>query len=329
MTATTFAAPAVTAPGEHRMQLQITGLQLISDSVMEVTLTDADGRELPAWSPGAHIDLEVRPGLVRQYSLCGDHLNRNEFRIAVLREPDSRGGSQAVHEHLEVGDSIAARGPRNQFALHPAQEYLFIAGGIGITPLIPMMAHAHATGVPFRLVYGGRVRASMAYAAALESAYPGQVELCPQDETGPLRLAEILGDDHQPGRDVFCCGPARLLDAIDSHCAHWPDDTVCMERFRAIQVDTSADSAFEVELAASGQILTVAAEQSILAAVEAAGASVLSSCQEGTCGSCETPLLGGVADHRDSVLTPDEQTAQDTIMLCVSRACSSRLILDL
>ncbi|WP_342660454.1 Phthalate dioxygenase reductase [Rhodococcus ruber] len=312
-----------------RMSLTVSGRNTVADGVVELTLTDPEGQLLPEWSPGAHVDLILGTDLVRQYSLCGDPGDRFSYTVAVLREPDSRGGSRAVHEATAVGDTIEVQGPRNNFELNPAEEYLFIAGGIGITPLIPMIADADERGIPFRLVYGGRARSSMAYVHELESRYPERVQIWPQDVLGLLDLPTVLAD-YRPGRQVYTCGPTPLLDAIEGHCSAWPAGAVNMERFRAKEVAAGVvDSEFEVELAQTGVTVTVPADRSILDVVEEAGAVVVSSCREGTCGSCETPLLEGEADHRDSLLTREEKEANETMFICVSRACSKKLVLDL
>lgn len=330
-----YTTPLISATGSDQMppggqmELAVAARTAVADAVVELTLTHPDGLALPEWSPGAHLDLILGEGLVRQYSLCGDPGDRTTYRVAVLREPESRGGSRAVHDGLAVGGTVGVQGPRNNFELMEASEYLFVAGGIGITPLIPMIAAVEARGIPFRLVYGGRARASMAYVEALESRYPDRVEVCPQDQMGHLDLPGILGE-HRPDRLVFTCGPSPLLDAIESYCVQWPAGAVNMERFRAKEANHGAvDTAFEVELAHTGVTVTVPPGRSILDVVEEAGASVLTSCREGTCGSCETPILEGAADHRDSLLTQEEKDAQETMFICVSRACSPRLVLDL
>ena len=211
----------------------------------------------------------------------------------------------------------------------PADSYLFIAGGIGITPILPMMAAADAAGRPWTLTYGGRTAASMAFRADLLARYPGQVRIQPQDETGLLDLAAVLGRP-QPGRLVYCCGPGSLLDAVQGCCAGWPGGTLHLERFTAAAAaHRQSGLAFEVELAQAGLTLTVPPGRSILEVIESAGVPVLSSCTEGTCGTCETAVLAGEPEHRDSVLSPDERAAGDTIMICVSRSVTPRLILDL
>jgi ferredoxin-NADP reductase len=311
-------------------ELVLAGKELIARDVVLLTLRDPDGRQLPEWTPGAHVDLVLRPDLIRQYSLCGDPADRSAWRVAVLREPSGRGGSRFVHDELREGSTVRILGPRNHFPLVEADEYLFIAGGIGITPIVPMLAAAQARGARWRLVYGGRTRDSMAFAERLRDAYPGQVELCPQDETGLLDLDRLLGEP-APGTLVYCCGPDPLLHAVRDRCRNWPAGALHLERFSQTApapVDAAA-TPFEVELALSGLTLAVPAEQSVLETVEKAGIGVLSSCREGTCGTCETAVLGGVPDHRDALLTEAERAANDTMMICVSRARSPKLVLEL
>ncbi|UZF48530.1 PDR/VanB family oxidoreductase [Rhodococcus rhodochrous] len=314
---------------ERRLELTVAGKERVADGVVRLTLTAPDGSCLPAWTPGAHLDLVLGDGLVRQYSLCGDPDDRATYEVGVLLEPTSRGGSRYVHETLAVGDVVVVRGPRNHFTLIDAEEYLFVAGGIGITPLIPMLASAAARGVPFRLVYGGRTRSSMAFVDELNDLYPDRVEVIPQDEFGHLDLPAVIGDPRD-GVAVYTCGPGPLLDAIDEHCSAWTPGALHMERFRAKDLPAgTVDTEFIVELAQTGVTVTVPADRSLLDVVEDAGVTVLSSCREGTCGTCETPILDGEADHRDSLLTQEEKDANDTMFICVSRAHSERIVLDL
>ncbi|WP_410590109.1 PDR/VanB family oxidoreductase [Amycolatopsis sp. lyj-23] len=293
----------------------------LADGVVRLTLRDPDGGSLPPWEPGAHIDL-VLPGFVRQYSLCGDPAETSAYQVAVLREPGGRGGSAYVHDALSAGDRVEVDGPRNHFALVEAERYLFVAGGIGITPILPMLDAATASGRDWQLVYGGRTRASMAFTAEL-AHHGDRVSFRPQDEHGLLDLPTLLAAT-RPGTAVYCCGPEPLLAAVE---ALGPAD-LHVERFTAA-ADDGERTAFEVELAGSGRVLPVPADRSILEVVEEAGITVLSSCREGTCGTCETGVLGGTPDHRDSVLTAAERQENEVMMLCVSRACSPRLVLDL
>jgi ferredoxin-NADP reductase len=314
---------------EPELDLVLEKKETLADGVVQLTLRDPAGADLPAWEPGAHVDLVLSGDLTRQYSLCGDPAERSVLQVAVLREPAGRGGSAHVHDVLAEGDTVRVRGPRNHFALVQAPRYLFLAGGIGITPILPMIAAAEAAGADWRLVYGGRTLASMAFRDRLQERYPDRVEVRPQDETGLLDLAALLGE---PAADtaVYCCGPEPLLAAVEERCAAWPAGSLHLERFAPkAGADDGPREAFEVELAQTGTTLTVPADRSILEVVEDAGVGILSSCREGTCGTCETGVLEGVPDHRDSVLTPDEQAANDAMMICVSRSCSARLVLDL
>lgn len=313
--------------GEPELHVVVECRRRLAEGVLELVLR-SDAGPLPAWEPGAHLDLVLGDGLVRQFSLCGDPADRTRYVVAVLREPAGRGGSAFVHEHLDVGDRLTVRGPRNHFRLVDAAQYLFIAGGIGITPLLPMIRRLAASGARWRLVYGGRSRTSMAYLDEL-TGLP-DVSVCPQDECGLLDLESILGPAPD-GCVVYCCGPESLLAAVEQRCAaSWPAGALHVERFSPRPIEAAEPvTAFDVECAESGVVVHVPADTSILAAVEAAGISVLSSCQEGTCGTCETVILAGEADHRDSVLSPEEQRAGEVMMICCSRARSPRLVLQL
>ena len=320
--------------GEADRELIVARKEGAADGVAVLELRDLAGTPLPGWQPGAHIDLLLGPGLARQYSLCGDPADAATWRIAVLREAAGRGGSRHVHDVLAEGCRVRARGPRNHFALELAGRYLFIAGGIGITPILPMIAAAEAAGTPWTLTYGGRTLSSMAFRDELRSRYGDRVLLQPQDEAGLLDLDELLGEP-SAGTLVYCCGPEPLLVAVESRCASWPAGALHVERFappagQAPARPAAAEAeAFEVELAQTGRLIRVSAETSILRAVEAAGVQVLSSCTEGICGTCETAVLDGVPDHRDSLLTPAQRAAGDTMMICVSRSATPRLVLDL
>lgn len=313
---------------EHQADLVVDRKDVVAAGVVVLTLRPAHGGPLPAWRPGAHLDLLLPGGLTRQYSLCGDPADRTAYRVGVLLEPESRGGSRYVHETLATGSTVATRGPRNNFALLPSPRYTFVAGGIGVTPILPMVAAAAAAGADWRLLYGGRTRGSMAFLDEL-SAYGDSVTVAPQDETGLLDLASWLAAP-RPDTKVYCCGPEPLLQAVERQCASWPGGALHVERFTAKEAREPVRlEAFEVVLHRSGLTLTVPPGVSILHAVEQAGVPVLSSCQEGTCGTCETTVLDGEPDHRDSLLTEEEQAAGDLMMICVSRSCSPRLVLEL
>jgi ferredoxin-NADP reductase len=311
---------------EPELRLEVEKKELLADDVVLLTLRDPSGAELPEWTPGAHLDLVLTADLVRQYSLCGDPGERSVYRVAVLREPAGRGGSAHVHDVVAEGDTVLVRGPRNRFALVDAPGYVFVAGGIGITPLVPMIAAAHAAGADWQLVHGGRSRASMAF-TELAGRHPDRVALVPQDEAGLLDVAGILAA--AAGRPVYCCGPEGLLAAVEAEGERL-GVPVHVERFSARPGALDGpDEAFEVELSGSGTVVAVPAGCSILDALEGAGIATLSSCREGTCGTCETGVLAGEPDHRDSLLTEEEQASNEVMMLCVSRSRSPRLVLEL
>lgn len=321
--------PIVERQADAALEVEVSRRWLAADGVIGLELGAADGGALPDWEPGAHIDILLPDGGARQYSLCGDPADRRVWRIGVLREAEGRGGSRWLHDELRAGDRLATRGPRNHFPFDRAAEYLFIAGGIGVTPLIPMVAAAAAAGARYRFVYGGRSLETMGFRDEL-ARFGDKVEICPECDTGMLDLDGLLGTP-KPDTLVYSCGPGGLLDAIEARTAHWPIGSIRMERFspRAIAGRAGGDTEFEVELARSGRILTVPAHRSLLDVLEEAGTDVVSSCAEGTCGSCITTLLAGEADHRDSVLTDVEHASGDQIVVCVSRCLGKRLTLDL
>ncbi|MFJ2395658.1 MULTISPECIES: PDR/VanB family oxidoreductase [unclassified Streptomyces] len=309
---------------DYEAELVVAEREFVADGVVALTLRHSRGEELPGWEPGAHVDVVLGPGLERQYSLCGDPADHGAWRIAVLREPHGRGGSSHVHERVDVGDRVRVRGPRNHFALTPAPRYRFVAGGIGITPILPMLAAAQAAGAEWTLLYGGRARGSMAFVREL-SRYGDRVTIAPQDESGLLDLDSVLSDI-PGGTLVYCCGPGPLLDAVQERC---PAGLLHVERFAPKAQEPDSDDEFEVVLARSGRTLTVPADVSVLDTVRGAGVEVLFSCAEGTCGTCETDVLEGTPDHRDSVLTDAERAAGETMLICVSRCRGKRLVLDL
>ncbi|GAA3019123.1 PDR/VanB family oxidoreductase [Streptosporangium longisporum] len=307
------------------LDLRVATKTRVADGVVALTLEHPDGGRLPDWTPGAHVDLVLPGGLTRQYSLCGDRWDPRTYRIGVLREPDGRGGSAYVHDVLAEGDTVAIGGPRNNFPLVPSERYLFVAGGIGITPLLPMIHQAELLDADWHLLYGGRTRASMAFADEL-ARHGDRVTLAPQDERGPLDLPERP----EPGTRVYCCGPAGLLEAVERRAAHWPAGSLRTERFTAGNGSTPArDEPFEVVLRRSGVSVTVTPDRSVLQAINDAGVGVLSSCRQGLCGTCETGVLEGVPDHRDALLDDAERAAGDSMFVCVSRSRSDRLVLDL
>ncbi|MET9386231.1 PDR/VanB family oxidoreductase [Streptomyces sp. NPDC002928] len=307
------------------LELEVVALRRESDCVLSVELADPERRLLPTWEPGAHIDLGL-PDQVRQYSLCGDPAERRHYRIAVLREPASSGGSAYVHERLRPGELVEVGGPRNLFPLtDDAKCHVFVAGGIGITPLLPMIRTLEADGRDWRLLYGGRSRRSMAFLAEL-AAYGDKVEIRPFDESGHLDLQAGLGESAEKVA-VYCCGPEPLIAAAEEHCSTWPDGALHVERFAApARADDGDLVAFDLILKQSGQRLAVPADCSALDVLDTAGIAVPNACRDGICGSCETKVLGGLPLHRDLLTDPDRT---DAFLPCVSRARSGELVLDL
>ena len=314
---------------EHETDLVVREARAVADDVVVLTLADPRGGELPPWTPGAHIDLILGDDLTRQYSLCSSPSKPDAWRLGVLRAPDSRGGSEWVHTALTTGSTVRVRGPRNHFPLVASPRYLFIVGGIGITPILPMIAEAEAAGADWRLLYGGRQRASMAFLDEL-AAYGDRVTIVPQDELGMLDLESVLGTP-QPDTLVYCCGPEGLLSAVEKFCENWPPGMLHLERFSAKPQEPAAeaDSSFELVLERSGLTLQVPPDKSVLSVIREAGVSVLASCLEGVCGTCETEVIDGDVDHRDSVLNEEEQASNEYMMVCVSRCRSPRLTLNL
>lgn len=331
-----MSAPAITQPTanvrEFSTELVVRKRSAPAEGVAILDLVAPDGQDLPRWEPGAHIDLVLGGGLTRQYSLCGDPHDSSVWRVGVLLDPNSRGGSRYVHENLCEGAVVEVRGPRNNFPMVDSPHYRFIAGGIGITPILTMIQAAQRSGAEWTLLYGGRTRGSMAFTGELTEQYPQRVTVWPQDEFGLLDLASLFKSP-EDNTLVYCCGPEPLLAAVEQHSAHWPAGTLHIERFAA--KDRSGEQAgdaldrFEVVCQRSGVSIEIAEHQSILEVLQDEGIPIMGSCFEGVCGTCQVRVLQGEVDHRDSVLSDAEQAAGEVMMTCVSRSRSERLVLDL
>lgn len=315
--------------GDKRFQARIVQQALEADSVVSFVLKSLDGRPLPAWAPGAHVDLCLPSGLVRQYSLCGDPDDLASYRIAVLRQPDGRGGSREIHDTLRVGQTVGLGGPRNAFALVAASRYLFVAGGIGITPILPMVREVAASGTDWRLIYGARSRDRMSFLRTLGAHEGARVDLRPADESERIDVDDIV--TAAAGEcEVYACGPQGLLDDLEAKFAvAGLGRRLHIERFvPARAAALPGDGTIRVFLARSGVHVDVAPDCSILEALRRAGHEIASSCEQGFCGTCETRVLDGIPDHRDALLTDKERAAGNVMMLCVSRAISPTLTLD-
>ncbi|MFE1595653.1 PDR/VanB family oxidoreductase [Nocardia sp. NPDC058705] len=308
-------------------KLEVVAIESAATGVVRVELKAPDGTPLPEWAPGAHIAVEL-DGRSRQYSLCGSRRDRDRWSIAVLREPESRGGSAYIHERLTLGELITYKGPENRFEFTAAAHTVFIAGGIGITPLVPMMEQAGELGLSWILYYGGRTFESMAFISELTNRYPERVITRPQDTEGLLDIDAIVGGLDSSAQ-IYCCGPTGLIDAVEqSGAAH--GIAVRTERFHAVLTDDAADNdSYLVELAESGREITVAENTSLLDALREHGIDISSSCEEGTCGTCEVVVLAGAITHRDCVLSDEERQSGETMMACVSRGAGPVLRLAL
>ena len=309
------------------VELVVAGRETGGRRTLAIRLRRPDGGDLPGWTPGAHIDLELGPGLVRQYSLCGDPADRSVLRVAVQREPDGRGGSRLAHERLTVGATVRVRGPRNTFPLVPARRYLFVAGGIGITPIAPMVAAADAAGARWRVgTTGDARRATMAFATTCGSGRrPGAPASAGRDRAA--RPGRVAGPARR--RPRLLLRPGTTDRRGGGGCAGWPPGRLHVERFAAAGDTGAPETAIEVELALSGRTVTVPPGTPILQAVEEAGVPVLSSCREGTCGTCETPVLGGRARAPRQPAHRAGAGRRGHMMICVSRARTPRLVLEL
>jgi ferredoxin-NADP reductase len=298
--------------------------------VVALTLASADGALLPSWHPGAHLDIHLPSGRVRQYSLCGDPARRDVYRIAVRRIPDGGGGSVELHD-LPVGATVTTGGPRNAFPLSvpgygsPTQRVRFVAGGIGITPILPMLGHADRLGVEWSMVYAGRSRGSLPFLDEV-ATFGDRVDIRTDDVHGVPTPAQLLGDCPD-GTTVYACGPAPMLTAIRTTLAGRDDVELHFERFAAPPVVNGHD--FSVGVASTGATVRVGATETLLSALRRAGVSAPYSCQQGFCGTCRTRVLDGRVDHRDTLLT-DPERANGMMLVCISRAArGERLTLDL
>ena len=307
------------------LSLVVDSVHVEAEDVLGVSFRDVAGRPLPAWSHGSHLDLTLPSGRRRQYSLCGDPADRSTYSIAVRRLPAGGGGSLEVHEVVKPGVRLAVRGPLNAFPLINAEQYLFLAGGIGITPVLPMVEAVARRGWDWRFVYTGRSRASMPFLDRVEALDPARVQVRPDDEKGQPTVVELLVDA-APDAAVYCCGPAPMLDGVVAAVHARGTGSVHTERFAAPPV--IGGKAFEVRLARHGTTLQVPADRSVLAVVREALPEIGYSCQQGFCGTCKAAVLEGEVDHRDGRLTQAEREAGD-MLICVSRSRSGPLTLDL
>ena len=318
----------------HWLDAQIASVRDVADGIREFTLTPRNGIEFPAFSAGAHIDVHVEEGLVRQYSLCNSPSDSDRYVIAVKKEVDGRGGSRAMHENVKTGQAIEISEPRNNFPLaKSATDYVLVAGGIGITPILGMAHELYERGASFEVHVSARDKASLPFGDSLsELPFSDRISVYLNDEPERKFIPEKAVALWEEGRELYICGPSGFMEWVESSLTgiDWPNEKIFSETFVAREIDMSENKAFEVELARSGKVLTVEPDQFLLDVLNDNGAGVICSCTQGICGSCITPVLSGQPEHRDVIMTDAERAANDKMCVCVGRAkTGERLVLDL
>lgn len=316
------------------LQVRVTRKIVEAEDICTFELSSTDGAPLPSFAAGSHVDVQTPGGLIRQYSLCNNPAETQRYLIGVLRDAASRGGSIAMHEQVHEGSLLQISAPKNHFALAPdAPHHLLMAGGIGVTPILCMAERLAGTGASFEMHYATRSRARMAFLARIQAAsFAPQVALHFDDgePAQQLNIAAVLAS--QPaGSHLYVCGPKGFMDAVlgAARGSEWTENRIHFEFFAAEVQPQAGDGRFEVQLASSGRVIPVAADQTVLAALAGAGVVLPSSCEQGVCGTCLTRVISGVPDHRDQYLLPEEHAAGDQFMPCCSRAKTPRLVLDL
>ncbi|NBF04023.1 2Fe-2S iron-sulfur cluster binding domain-containing protein [Pseudomonas sp. Fl5BN2] len=304
-----------------------------AEDICSYELVAVDGRPLPAFSAGAHIDVHLANGLVRQYSLCNHPEERHRYLIGVLKDPHSRGGSRSLHEQIEVGEQLRISEPRNLFPLEPdARRSLLFAGGIGITPILCMAERLAHSGADFELHYCARSAPRAAFVQRLrDSAFADRVFLhFDEQPASALDAAQVLAGP-RADQHLYVCGPGGFMQHILDSAREqgWQEACLHREYFSAAPSDHSADGSFAIQIASSGQVLQVPADRSVVQVLQDQGIEVAISCEQGICGTCLTRVLEGVPEHRDLYLTEDEQARNDQFTPCCSRAKTPLLVLDI
>jgi len=312
-------------------QVKVVARRQEAEGIDSFELAAEGGRPLPAFSAGSHIDVHLPGGLMRQYSLCNDSGEQHRYRIAVLRDAASRGGSVAMHDQVHAGDTLTISEPRNHFPLEHAPHTLLLAGGIGITPLLCMAQRLCTAGSSFELHYATRSLARTAFREEIAAfGERARLHLDDGDAAQKLDLPAVLAA--QPGGTrLYVCGPGGFIDYVlqTAKARGWPADLTHLEYFGAAPQDTSGDQAFEVRLASTGKSYAIPADKSVAQALAEQGVEIMVSCEQGVCGTCLTRVLEGECDHRDLYLTDQEKAANDQFLPCCSRARSRTLVLDL
>jgi vanillate O-demethylase ferredoxin subunit len=322
--------------GERQsFEVRVAGIRDEADKIRSYELVALDGGDLPAFTAGAHIDVHLPNGLVRQYSISSDPDDRRRYVIAVQREPESRGGSACLHEEIEPGDRLAITAPMNNFPLRDkAARVILIAGGIGVTPVLSMVRQLQKAAADWQLHYCARGPELTAFRELLSAPPYDARTTFHYDGGDPAKGLDVVGllATPRPGDHLYCCGPTGLMAAVRAASAHWPSGAVHFEYFsvdEAVIGEHAPDGAFEVEIASTGEVFEIPADKSILEVLEENGIEVDSACQDGLCGTCITGVLEGEPDHRDMVLDDEEHASNTLMTVCCSRARSKRLKLDL
>lgn len=314
--------------------VRVASKALEAEDIVTLELVAHDGRALPSFSAGSHIDVQLPGGITRQYSLCNDSKETHRYLIGVLKDPASRGGSRAVHETVKEGDLLSISPPKNHFALaHDASRSVLLAGGIGVTPLLCMAERLARTGADFAMHCCTRSPQRTAFRERIAASdFADRVQFHFDDGLAGQKFdldAVIAKPD--AGTHIYVCGPTGFMDAVlgRARAVGWPQKQLHYEFFSAKVSTTDSDGAFEIQLASSGRVIQIPKGQTVVQALSAAGVEVMVSCEQGVCGTCLTRVLDGVPDHRDSYLTPEEQAANDQFTPCCSRSKTPSLVLDL
>ncbi|MDV8070991.1 PDR/VanB family oxidoreductase [Rhodococcus sp. IEGM 1366] len=309
-------------------EFRVATSKMVADEIVLARLEPRDGRPVSEWESGAHVEIRLPSGLIRHYSLCGDRADRGGYEIAVLHERAGRGGSREFHS-LTAGAEVGVGEPRNGFSLESAAEYLFIAGGVGITPILPMVRQVASAGGSWNLLYAGRSQSSMAFIDEVRAIDPDRVRVHCDDESGTPDFAGVLATAGTSTR-IYMCGPGPMLDHVTTlHSEAAIPGPLHLERFAAGTAAVVSGEPFELVAQRSGVTVTVSEGQTILESLRPHISRLPFSCEEGYCGTCETEVIDGIPDHRDTYLDDDEKESGGTVMICVSRCAGRRLVLDL
>jgi len=326
----------ISCRGENELStltMQVAAIRKLTDRIAEIELVASGGGALPGWQPGAHIRVSLPEGGDRAYSLIafdGTRDGGNIFRISVQLEPEGQGGSRFMHS-LTAGDTLTVTEPKCDFPLVADAPAVLLAGGIGITPMISMAAELAAKETPFEFHYAGRTRDAIAYADKLADTFGPALHLHFDDEPDNVLDLKALIDGLAPDAHLYVCGPRGMIEAVRklAESAGVASDRIHFELFDNAAAKQEGDTPFEVELASTGQVFTIPPGRSIIEVLEDGGVDLIYDCQRGDCGICQTEIVSGTPDHRDVVLSDAEREAGKVMQICVSRAKSQRLVLDL